>query len=650
MKSNNYNLSLQVFNEVEFFTPVFEAVINSILADATEVKVTLNKQNGYSEDLLSGRISSIVISDDGHGFTGECQNSFENIAQSNRKNCKGLGRLSFIRVFKDIEIKSNFKDAENNLKTLQFKFDKDFTEIDRENQIVSASRNTKIGTTITFENTTPEFIESQDNKCSATFCFSKIIHYVLPHLCFHNCKLVVETTEDREEFDLKDIEWTEWKKEYPIEINSKKFEIKYCQYETATDKAEDNYFLYLAKGRAISQVFPRGITNFKIDNSKKLIVIISSETLDAGVSADWKKFSKIRRDEWIKIGSRIKREIGELVSSLIGNFVVEANLKEAKKSRPDLSKIIDEISAEEKWMAIEGKRVVIEEAEKRLNNSVSKLMESKIVTTANEQDLNNIRESSLMQLTATRWADLSRAVQICNDPNVDEKEIHNLLYTQKTNSDSEEINRLWLLDERWQYAEYVSSENTVLEMLGLNENEKNISSFDIFSKHGIDLSQISDKLSDNDFKKEFNKRPDIAIFNDDSVVIIELKKPGVDLINHTEKIKYYASLIAFLNKNKYKKFYCYLIGSQLPILNDPYLLTADRKGYFNTSDLKLRKRSNKGEIEEESTNAKVYYEVCEYDKFLKDCYFQHLEFFRAIGKKIEKLEAFLPEKFREAKS
>jgi hypothetical protein len=44
-----------------------------------------------------------------------------------------------------------------------------------------------------------------------------------------------------------------------------------------------------------------------------------------------------------------------------------------------------------------------------------------------------------------------------------------------------------------------------------------------------------------------------------------------------------------------------------------------------------------------------YGEICEYNKFLKDCYFQHLEFFRKIGKKIERLEQFLPEKFREVK-
>ncbi len=642
MKGNNYNLSLQIFDDIDFFTPVQEALINSIVADASEVTVSLEKSD-EKDDLFSSKISSITISDDGHGFNEDCQDSFDNLAESNKKNCKGLGRLSFLQVFSKIEIDSTFKSKDEKFQTLKFLFHDNFTEIDR-NQNIKPTTQSKAGTSITFEGIKQEFINHLDNKCDAVYCFSKIIHYVLPHLCFHECKLIIKAAGQQQEFDLKGVKWINWKDGEKIEINNSEFKIRYHQYQTESDKADDNYFLYLAKDRAVRNIFSKGITNFRIGDNKKLIVVVSSDALDSKVSVDWKRF-KIRRDYWLNISSRIKKEIGELVSNLAGDNMVDYNLSDAKKDRPDLARAIDAIANEEKWMAIEGKSAVIEKAEKMHNKSVSNLMKSK----GNTADLNSVRESALMQLTMTRHEDLSKAVEICNDPNVNEEKIHNLLYTQKTDSNSEEINRLWLLDARWQYAEYISSENTILEMLGLNAAEKDMNSLEIFFKHGIDLSEISEKLLDANFKKEFNKRPDIAIFNDDSVVIIELKKPEVDLINHTEKIKYYASLIAFVSKNKqqkYKRFYCYLIGSKLPILNRPYFLTADRKGYFYTDDLAMRKRNIRNEIEEELTNSKIYYEICEYDKFLKDCYLQHLEFFRAIGKKIEKLENFLPEKLR----
>jgi len=645
MKSNIHNLSLQVFDNVEFFTPVIEAVINSILADSSEVRVMLGK-NDEANDLLSSKISYVEIKDNGHGFNEDCQDSFENIAQSNKKHCKGLGRLSYIRIYDNIEVVSHFKDIENNLKELKFKFNKDFKKIDRKKEIELNSKNLQTGTTVIFQNIKSEFAEDVDNKCDAKFCFSKIIHYVLPHLCFHSCKLVVETADgDKEEFDLQNIEWSEWKKSEPIKINNQEFKIRYYQYETVSDKAEDNYFLYLAKDRAVSKVFPKGITNFKIGNNKKLIAVVSSNILDSGVSVNWKSFNKIKRDDWIKIGSRIKKEIGELVSGLIGDFVVNANLKEAKKDRPDLSKIIDEISSQEKWMAIEGKGAVIEEAEKRLSRSVSRLMSptsSLIKINSAEVDTERVRESALMQLTVTRWADLSKAVQICNDPQVYEKEIHNLLYTQKTDSDSEKVNRLWLLDARWQYAEYISSDNEISKMFP-TDADGNVLIEEIYNRHKLLFSEEDSKILKND---DLKKRPDIAIFNNDSVIIIELKKPGVELSYHIEKIKFYAALISFISKQKYRNIYGYLLGSTVPKLNDrAYKQNYGGMGYSYIAELGIFEEERNGKRTDLSETI-FYGEICEYNKFLKDCYFQHLEFFKAIGKKIENLEKFLPEKFK----
>lgn len=643
MLVNNYNLSKQIFDDIEFFTPVKEAIVNSILAEAKEVRVILNKKDEKG-DLLSHKIDSIQIVDTGHGFNEECQKSFENLAESNKSNCKGLGRLSFIQVFDNINIQSTFLDKEGQLKTLDFKFDENFKEIDRKNCIKPANKNAKTGTIITFSGIKDLFVDDTKNQCDTRSCFAEVINDVLPHLCFNACKLLIETSnEDKKEFDLKDIQWEEWKKDEEIKVKNSVFKIRYFKYEV-NDGTRNNYFLYLAKDRAVKKVFPRELKNFPVDTNKKLIVVVSSDLLDSEASVNWNNF-KIIRGDWNEISSRIKKEIGGLISHLVGDWMIEQHFKAAKEERPDLLKMIDKITGQERWIGISGKRDIIEEAKNIQSRAVSNLIKSE----GSEEDLEFVKDSALMQLVITRWTDLSKAAEICNNKATSEKEIHDLLYTQKTDSNSEEVNRLWLLDSRWQYAEYISSENILLEMLGLNEDEKDLNSLEIFAKHGVDLAQIADKLSDENFKKEFNKRPDIAIFNDDSVVIIELKKPGVDLINHTEKIKYYASLIAFLSKNKYRRFYCYLLGSQSPILNHPYKLTADKKGYFDTGDLFLRKRNISGEIEEESTNAKFYYEICEYNKFLKDCYFQHLEFFRKIGKKIERLEQYLPEKFREIK-
>ena len=82
MEKFNFNISLSVLNHLgrnlyrNFITVIGEAISNSWDADATNVWITIDKENGF-----------MSILDDGNGMTDDdFQNKFLKIGYSKRKN------------------------------------------------------------------------------------------------------------------------------------------------------------------------------------------------------------------------------------------------------------------------------------------------------------------------------------------------------------------------------------------------------------------------------------------------------------------------------------------------------------------------------------------------------------------------------------
>lgn len=116
---------------------------------------------------------------------------------------------------------------------------------------------------------------------------------------------------------------------------------------------------------------------------------------------------------------------------------------------------------------------------------------------------------------------------------------------------------------------------------------------------------------------------------------------------HIEKLKYYASLISFLNEDKYKRFYCYLVGKTRPDITDTnYVYTTDYEGLFTTNpEMRISCKDTifEGGKPYKTLNSSMYYEICTYNKFLKDCYFLYHPFFKELKVKIDALEKYIPE-------
>lgn len=85
---------------------VFEAVTNSLQANATEINIKLNQ---FSLEISDKRyIDQLVIEDNGDGFIQKNIESFQNYRSQFKKNlgCKGIGRFLYLKVFEKVQIKS----------------------------------------------------------------------------------------------------------------------------------------------------------------------------------------------------------------------------------------------------------------------------------------------------------------------------------------------------------------------------------------------------------------------------------------------------------------------------------------------------------------------------------------------------------------
>jgi hypothetical protein len=86
---------------------IYEAIMNSLQANATDIKIKFF-QNSLNIEETKGYIESIVIEDNGDGFNEKNTKSFQEYRSKYKINlgCKGIGRFLFLKMFDEINIRS----------------------------------------------------------------------------------------------------------------------------------------------------------------------------------------------------------------------------------------------------------------------------------------------------------------------------------------------------------------------------------------------------------------------------------------------------------------------------------------------------------------------------------------------------------------
>ncbi len=158
-----------------------------------------------------------------------------------------------------------------------------------------------------------------------------------------------------------------------------------------------------------------------------------------------------------------------------------------------------------------------------------------------------------------------------------EEIIHNIFFPMRADSEEVDDHDVWILNEEYQYYDYIASDKALSKIKWSDGS--------LLFESDVD-DALSEILSTN-YESNSSKRPDIAIFNNEgSAIIIEFKAPGVNMDGYIGDLMEYSQLLAAKSNGKLKKFYGYLIGTDVNANRlTGYTRFPSGQGWFNTTDI-----------------------------------------------------------------
>lgn len=656
-------------NDTEGYLPVFEAVINSLqsIQETGNIKsgkiiVTVlrdNSQQTINSERGNLPIIGFEIIDNGQGFTDNNFNSFRTAytCQKKEKGCKGIGRFLWLKVFNNVQITSVYIRDDGKYER-SFKFTRNGFQ-DLKNIKVDDEREVK--TKVTLEDIDKIYREKNNAFKKTDTIAKRVFEHCLSYYIYDSAPEIIikdlDHIEDNKTINLNDLydHVKPYVKTKDFTVKKHSFTINHVRlYDSSNDM---NNIVYCANHREVIQESPEKILGSKklTEGDKEYVyaAYISGEYLDNNVDLTRTGFTieipqqrnissfsiDLTLDEIRKeVNKEIKSELGTAVENVdkikrarLKKYLKESGLTLASVIKYCEKEILEEmtptISDDKLSEIVYLKKMVFD---KELNEETHKILERKnqILLTI-DADIPEI----VNKIRAARKDDLAsyilhrkyileymqNSLKLNDDKKYEwEAVIHDAIFPRGTTSDdiSQFAQNLWLIDERFTFYRYATSNKTV-------DNVKN----------GDDNDGKSDAL-----------RPDVVIYTDasddtaKSVVIIELKRPQTEDGNIVNQLFDYVDLITNTDKNKRIKtepggrpiltdlttqFYCYgICDITTKIINE--------MNNRNFSPLP-------GEMGYYTFNAgkRTHMEILAYDKVIPDAKKRNKVFFEVLEKGLD---------------
>ena len=502
--------------EIDYKQVLYEAITNSIQANADEIKVkfiynTLNFEDVKKEEKV---LEAIEIIDNGEGFIDKNVKAFKEYKTKNKINlgCKGVGRFLFLKLFERVEIESLDK-------KIEFVVNKDIEAITQNKMIkktIVKLLKPKNKIVVNFEN----LQEKLKEHFIAYFKLLQDEGRVVKISIFENDNLIFEIKSN----------------EIP-NFNSIKFKIKNHDFILSyvfNDKNLPNEGYYCAGKRVVKK-------NSELESNKKLklykqfniLFLLESKYLDENVKSDTRDdftiYPKRRNDDlfsnisWEDIKNELKIQIQNIAKAngIDIEKITKENIEEAINKAPYFGFYINE---NDDFL----------DSEELINNAKKRLEEDKIILRTNRDKIDKadfykklsiVTQTELAEYIFDREKVIERLKSLTDEKSL-EKEIHDLFMKRKTIDDKQDYrrNHLWLFDDRFMTYDKVFSDKQIKEIFPkLSEN--------------LDRPDLLSIIS-NTYEK--NKMTDI--------VVIELKRPDEKITpaGAEEQLLDYAS---YINEN-----------------------------------------------------------------------------------------------------
>jgi len=610
---------------------LFEAIANSIdslneVKDNNKIiKIYILREDTLQTDTdFEGKINGFHIEDNGIGFNEDNFKSFYILDSLKKLNQggKGIGRLSWLKVFKNIEILSTFLEN-NKYKRIAFSF----TNNGIENKSLVDSKEKNRTTFIKLENIKDEFINSfqLQNEVIA----DKIIEHCMSFFILMDINIYLIDNKSQDKLHLNQMFKDNFLNNETTILNIKD---QSFQVRKVILKKGGHKLLFMANNRVVKT---ENLSKHIIELQQQLgtdyiLYFVSSEIFDTNVNdtrTDFEgnlfsetSFSEIQKELILYIDKDLKDELNQVKQdnrAYLNNYV--------KKEAPQYKSIL-RIATEEQLRKITS-GMTSEKMEKELfeiKQAVEKTIkqESQKLYAFNDEEMQKYVEkvSALNSANLTEYIIYRKTIidalakYLKNNTRTLEKEIHKLVYPMKTtdNLDYSEHN-LWLIDDRLAFHNFIASDVQFNKFI---ENSKNADRPDIliFDKPFI-FSNTQENLNLMiliEFKRP--KRDDYKIGNDPITQVFNY----LNEIGKSNKIITNDNMPLTISQNIQK--YIYIIAD----------LTNSFEEVINMFSFLVKSQDNTGYFGFDNKKG-AYFEIISYEKLLKDTKNRNKVFFDKLG-------------------
>ena len=550
---------------IDFLQPLFEAVTNSLEANADTIDISIDVDDSQLLLRLPNsenkgqfyKISGFTVTDNGDGFTPENIQSFKTLYSDAKRDlgCKGVGRLTWLAVFKKVKIESRLKTS-----NVVIDFDNNFSEANvKETQEPNTD---KTSTRIIFSNVLPSFLPTKKSPTDKRedgnieeVC-KKIQQYLLVKLALlkeQKRNFCISVTIDKEHRCITAEDIPDLKKE--------QFSItgyQECRYDftllysiISGDGLNQKEAHYCANGRTVSKI-PNDAHFLKdINTQDSIIMLLASEYLDEKVNDERNDFEIKPKDETLtepisfsNINDALKNKIGKILLEHYPETEGQNNeaVENAIKEQPFLASYIrkDTVLIKTKSRLIDNAGKAFGEQKQKISRMFSKMLEQKNVDpkTFNEAvaQVNQVAFQELGEYILYRQQIIDALNKALEDKEKKEKYIHDLIMPMKSASDDRTdsivekgyATNLWLLDDKYMTYFYAASDKTIKQITEI----------------------VAQKYAG--FKPAI--RPDISVFfdgnsNSKDAIICELKGAHASADEKNKSITELSKNIGIIRKN-----------------------------------------------------------------------------------------------------
>lgn len=649
--------------KTNIYMPIVEAIANSIdsieerSAKDGEIRVELHRNPQLIKSGEDGiaPVSSIVVKDNGIGFTDENTESFDELFSEKKLTIggKGFGRFTYLKYFTSTSVDSNYE-IDGAWKNRTFTFYSDKNEFITNPQIADAKER-KYQTTVTLSSIKKQH-QSKLNLKLDTIA-RRLFEVLLPYFVTDNYsppKITIIDIDEHDEVTLNDY----LKDHNKIQLlHNEKLDIK------GSDDKEESFQVKIFKvfhsqsnnrvaltahhrevlSTAMQQYDPEffsGFTERKDTDDEDaasgnyiIKAYVIGNYLDKHVSTERGTFYFHDEDE-NSMYPISKKHIENAVTKLAASHFKDhlEPLKNKKIER--IQSVVDQNMPWNKSLIseLDYDTISYNASEKDIDTAVNKLAYDKeqevkvsvhdLLRSNNASEIDQKVENIAQQVTELGKGKLAHYVALrraildlfekslqLKDNNKHELEniVHKIIFPLKKDTDTVnyETHNLWLLDERLSFANYVASDKP----LNTGDERPDLLSFDrpIAVREGDDLSN--------------------------PITIFELKRPGRTAYSDAENPL--AQVAGYVKKIRSGNFtnpqgrpiaadentpaYCFVVCDLTPKIKefcDAYQLTLspDKESYYGFH-----------------STFKIYFEVISFNKVLRDSMQRNKVFFRKLG-------------------